>query len=192
MAPSGTLTTEQVRQRITGRNVVGLEQRGSLRAGVLVPLIVSNEGLMLLFTKRTEIVETHKGQVSFPGGVVEDADRDIVETAIREANEEVGIPSKDIEVVGLLDDHATPTGFVITPVVAFVRPSAAFVPNADEVADVFQVPLQFFAEPANARMEYRMVRGKQREVWHYTAGGHTIWGATAAIVRSLLDALGML
>jgi len=184
------ITADLIRKKVRGAHRNAVQPGSSLRAGVLVPVIVSNDGLMLLFTKRTEIVETHKGQVSFPGGVVEASDRDILHTAIREANEEVGVPEGDIEIVGLLDDHATPTGFVITPVVALVRPSAPFTPNTDEVADVFQVPIEFFADPLNARMEIRTVQGRAREVWHYTAGEHTIWGATAAIVRSLLAVLG--
>jgi 8-oxo-dGTP pyrophosphatase MutT (NUDIX family) len=167
--------------------------KGSLfQAAVLVPVVISGPVPALVFTQRTETVETHKGQVSFPGGMVEESDRDIVYTAIREGFEEIGLMEADLDVVGLLDDLATPTGFIITPVVVLARPSVPFRPNADEVAGVFEVPLAFFADPANGRMEYLMVEGRQREVWHYTTEGHTIWGATAAIVRSLLRVLGLL
>ena len=183
------ITAARIHAALAGRTRRILPLGGLKHAGVLVPLLLSGPLPELLFTKRTEIVETHKGQVSFPGGVAEPADRDIVETSLREAMEEIGIHQKDISVLGLLDDLATPTGFVITPVVGSIQPSAPLAPNPDEVAQVFQVPIQYFTEPSHARREMRIVRGAEHEVWHYEAEGHTIWGVTASIVRSLLEAL---
>lgn len=183
------ITKDMVRSALNVAARKALSQEGFQRAGVLVPLVFTPGGVELLFTKRTEHVETHKGQISFPGGVTQEEDRDIVATAIREANEEVGIHKDDLEVVGLLSDLATPSGFVITPVVAFLRPAVALTLNWAEVAEVFHVPLLFFAEPGKARQEFRQVRGESREVWSYDTGSHTIWGATAVIVRSLLGVL---
>jgi 8-oxo-dGTP pyrophosphatase MutT (NUDIX family) len=187
-----SLTQDSVRASFASsrRQTVTLE--GFRLAAVLVPLIFTPTGVELLFTKRTETVETHKGQVSFPGGVVDAGDRDIKATATREAMEEIGIREEDIEVVGFLDDLATPTGFIITPVVAFLRPAVALTPNWEEVAEVFHMPLDFFAAPEHGRHEMRNVMGKEREVWHYDTGTHSIWGATAAIVRSLLIVLRLI
>jgi 8-oxo-dGTP pyrophosphatase MutT (NUDIX family) len=163
--------------------------RGYLRAGVLVPLIATPGSVELLFTKRTEHVETHKGQISFPGGVVEDGDRDIVHTALREAEEELGVERADVEPLGLLEDLTTPTGFVITPVLGLFSRTPHLRPNPAEVAEVFTVPLDFFADPASAEREFKRVNGRQRELWKYQYGEHLIWGATAMIIRSLLREL---
>jgi 8-oxo-dGTP pyrophosphatase MutT (NUDIX family) len=159
---------------------------GYRRAAVLVPCLYGGNEPELLLTERTHTVETHKGQVSFPGGVVDDRDAGPAETALRETAEEIGVPASSVEILGTLDDHATPTGFVITPVVGVLRRLPVLTPNVDEVAEVLFVPIRFFADPTNALQGYRMVEGKRLEVWTYRWGRHTIWGATAWIIRSLL------
>jgi 8-oxo-dGTP pyrophosphatase MutT (NUDIX family) len=159
---------------------------------VLVPLILGAGGADLLFTRRTDHVETHKGQISFPGGMVEEGDKDIVHTALREAEEELGIGAKLIDIRGILDDLAVPSGFIITPVVGILDALPVLTPNPQEVAEAFTVPLAFFCNPANGRSELRDYRGERREVWSYEHGEHIIWGATAMIVRSLLLNLGVL
>ena len=169
------------------RETLSLE--GYSKAAVLVPLILESGVPHLLFTKRTEIVETHKGQISFPGGVMDPDDGDVIRTALREAWEEVGIPEAAVVISGLLDDLATPTGFIITPVVGLIEQLPRLSPNKDEVADIFQVPLSFFSDQRNGRSELREFRGRKHEVWFYQSDGHTIWGATAIIVRSLLKRL---
>jgi 8-oxo-dGTP pyrophosphatase MutT (NUDIX family) len=188
-----TVSDNELRTRLTA--LAGNELRecltieGYRRAGVLVPIIMGTGTPELLFTKRTELVETHKGQISFPGGMMDPADGDVIRTALREAWEEVGIPDSAVEVAGLLDDLPTPTGFIITPVVGIIQQLPSLAPNIHEVADVFQVPLSFFAAPKNGKTEIRNFRGKQQEVWYYKSGSNTIWGATAMIVRSLLKRL---
>jgi 8-oxo-dGTP pyrophosphatase MutT (NUDIX family) len=172
------------------RNVLAIE--GFHRAGVLVPLIMGEEGPLLLFTRRTDHVETHKGQISFPGGMADTGDADIVRTALREADEELGVSAKLVDVKGILDDLAVPSGFIITPVVGILAALPSLTPNPQEVAEAFTVPLAFFCSPANGRSEVRDFRGERREVWFYEAGKHTIWGATAMIVRSLILNLGVL
>ncbi len=186
-----TLLTGLTRLSLAGeRNVLAIE--GFHRAGVLVPLILGVEGVDLLFTRRTDHVETHKGQISFPGGMVDEGDADIVQTALREAEEELGIGSKLIGIKGILDDLAVPSGFIITPVVGILNALPLLTPNPQEVAEAFTVPLAFFCNPANGRSELREYRGGRREVWFYDHGEHIIWGATAMIVRSLLLSLGVL
>jgi len=165
---------------------------GFQRAAVLVPLLNLKTGVELLLTLRTEGVETHKGQVSFPGGAVEDGDRDIVSTALREAEEEIGLRAAAVTTVGFLDDHATPSGFVITPVVGVLRGFPELHLNPHEVAELLRIPLQFFAETQRVRREQREFRGRTHDVWYYDTGTQVIWGATAAMVRSLLSRLGML
>ena len=168
-----------------------IDAAGRRRAGVLVPLVSAQGECELVFTQRTEDVETHKGQISFPGGAMDPADRDEIETAVRETEEELGVPRGAVETIGMLDDLATPTGFVITPVVGVLAPDVAFVANPHEVADVFRLPLAFFADPRNGRTELRDREGKPYEVWFYADGTHVIWGATAAIIRALLKELAI-
>ncbi len=189
---SGKDHFEFVAEHLRARSRKELSDEGLHRAGVLVPLIVAGESFELLFTRRTEDVETHKGQVSFPGGMSDHGDRDIIDTALREAEEELGLSRESITVAGLLDDMPTPTGFLITPVVGVLTALPPIHPNAAEVAEVFRVPLSFFADGANARSELRTWRGKTFELWFYETDGHTIWGATAYITRALLTILGML
>jgi 8-oxo-dGTP pyrophosphatase MutT (NUDIX family) len=167
-----------------GRRTV--EIAGFHRAAVLVPIILAKGPPEVLLTQRTEDVETHKGQVSFPGGMVDEGDADIVHTALRETEEEVGIPRGDIQTLGMLDDLPTPTGFVITPVVGILTTLPQLTPNPREVAEVFRLPFAFFADPANGRHEMKYFRGAMQEVWYYECGGRIVWGATAMIIRSLL------
>jgi 8-oxo-dGTP pyrophosphatase MutT (NUDIX family) len=172
------------------RRVVHLPE--FLHAAVLVPLVLDNDHADIILTKRTELVETHKGQVSFPGGVVEEEDGDVRQTALRETREELGIEESEIRVVGLLDDLLTPTGFIITPVVGVLSALPPMLPNPIEVAEVFRVPISRFMAPGVGRKELREFRGEMREVWFYEEAGHVIWGATAMIIRSLLQRLKLL
>ncbi len=161
-------------------------------AAVLVPLLQDHEDVQVLLTRRTHEVDTHKGQISFPGGMVEESDPDTEHAALREAEEELGLPPSAVTTIGLLDDHATPTGFVITPVVGLLQGIPPLVPNPREVAEVLRIPLAFFADRTKPRREQREFRGRMHDVWFYDTGTHVIWGATAAMIRSLLQRLGML
>ena len=189
------ITSEEIRAKIGALGKRDDRERLSIegfrQAGVLVPIILDTVTPELLFTKRTELVETHKGQISFPGGMTNPEDEDVVRTALREAEEEIGIPGSAVEIVGTLDDLPTPTGFVITPVVGVIKKLPRLSPNRDEVADIFQVPLSFFVDSRNGRAEIREFRGVRREIWFYQRGEHSIWGATAMIVRSLLKNLDL-
>jgi len=187
------LTCESIRHRFQLEyNRISLSIDGYHRAAVLVPLFLENGSIHLLLTKRTDLVETHKGQVSFPGGMVDATDTDVVHTALREAEEEIGLPRSSVEPLGLLDDLATPTGFVITPVVGFIHTPPPLVANTDEVAEIFHVPLDFFVDQNAGRTERREFKGKSYDVWFYTYGHHLIWGATAMIIRSLLKRLSLI
>jgi len=168
-----------------------VERADLTHSAVLVPVVFAAAEPTLLLTLRTDRVETHKGQVAFPGGTVDEDDRDMTHTALRELQEELGVAASAVEVCGMLDDFATPTGFVITPVVGLLRAEPEIHPNAEEVDDVFHVPLAFFADPAHAERELRDIRGERREIWLYRYNGRIIWGATAAVIRNFLTLLTM-
>ncbi len=162
---------------------------GLTAAAVLIPLITHADGMTVLFTRRTEHLADHAGQVSFPGGRVEPGDGGPVATALREAQEEVGLDGERVEVIGCLDSCDTSTGFLVTPVVGLVTPPLALTLDAFEVAEAFEVPLGFLLDPANRRRETLMHEGRRRAYVALDYRGHTIWGATARIVVSLHEAL---
>lgn len=154
-------------------------------AAVLVPLVNRPQGVQLLLTQRTAHLRDHGGQVSFPGGRVEPEDPDREATALREMEEEVGIAAGRVQLLGRLPGYEIPSGFRITPVVGWLEPPFEVVPDAFEVADVFEAPLMHFLDPANyQRREYRF-RGRHRHYLAIPYEGRYIWGATAGMLYSL-------
>lgn len=160
----------------------------AVKAAVLLPVILRSAPV-LLFTRRTMSLARHSGQVSFPGGRSEADDRSPVETALRETFEETGIAPSFVTVAGYLDRYLTGTGFDIQPVVGLVAEGFTLAPDPQEVADVFEVPLAFLRDPANLRRESREIGGRRRSFYAFTFRDHEIWGATAAIVVSLVARL---
>jgi len=168
-------------------------EREPAHASVLVPLVLREE-LTVLLTQRTDHLTDHPGQISFPGGRAEPEDADAVSTALREAEEEIGLAPEHVDVLGSLPTYTTGTGFIVTPVVGLVRPGIALRPDPFEVAEVFEVPLAFLMNPANHRRHEIEWGGVKREFlsmpWDTTDahGGsrrYFIWGATAAMLRNL-------
>lgn len=153
-------------------------------AAVLVP-IVAHIRPTLLFTQRTPHLAAHPGQISFPGGKIDEADADAVATALREAEEEIGLAASHVEPIGFLDAYHTGTGFRITPVVAMVTPGFALNLNASEVAEAFEVPLSFFFDVQNYRTDMRTIGGKSRSYYAIPYGERYIWGATAGILNNM-------
>jgi 8-oxo-dGTP pyrophosphatase MutT (NUDIX family) len=158
-------------------------------AAVLVPLCAREGSMHVLLTERTHSVRDHPGQVAFPGGMVEPDDRDLVATALREANEEIGIQASQVEVIGYLLPQAVITGYAVLPVVGFY--TADFVPRLDprEVAGVFEVPLSYLQDSTNLVRVDRMRNGVKLPTYEYHFEGHRIWGATALMLRLFLDLL---
>jgi 8-oxo-dGTP pyrophosphatase MutT (NUDIX family) len=167
-----------------------LVDREPAAAAVLVPLVAHASGPTVLLTLRTDHLKDHAGQVSFPGGRAEAVDRDAVDTALREAEEEVGLPRAQVEVIGMLPIYTTVTNFVVTPVVGLVEPGFTVAPDPFEVAEVFEVPLEFLMTPAHHRRHSFEWPGGRREFlsmpWRPApdAADVFIWGATAAMLRN--------
>jgi len=163
---------------------------GERQAAVLVPFLGAAPEPTLLFIRRAEGLDVHSGQVAFPGGNRDAADEGPVSTALREAQEEVGLAPAEVAVQGLLPDVVTmSTGFRITGVVALLAPGAVPRPDGREVAETFTVPLAALADPAVYREEVRTANGLTRPVPYFDVKPHLIWGATGRIVRRLLDQL---
>lgn len=161
-------------------------------AAVLVPLVAHPTGPTLLFTERASGLKKHGGQISFPGGRMEPHDGGPVGGALRESAEEIGLGASYVEVLGYLADHLVITGYRITPVVGLVAPGFTLVPDANEVAGVFEVPLAFFLDPANRTKAWRKLGGQiEAEIEEFHWEGRRIWGATASMVMNLAQVLGV-
>jgi len=158
-------------------------------AAVLVALVDRPQGFTVMLTQRTDHLRDHAGQISFPGGKIEKHDEDPVATALREAEEEVGLAPHVVEVVGSLDRYVTRTGFAVTPVVAFVDPPFTINPDPFEVAEVFEVPLRHFLTPENRQRHSYEVEGVKRHFYAMPYNDYYIWGATAGMLVNLVDVL---
>ncbi len=158
-------------------------------AAVLVPLVNRPDGLTVLLTQRTDHLQHHAGQISFPGGRIEETDASAVHTALREAEEEVGLPSAHVAIIGRLDDYLTGTGFVVAPIVGLVEPPYPVNLDPFEVADIFEVPLDFVLDPANHKRHSRVLGGHERQFYAMPFGERYIWGATAAMLINLYEVL---
>ncbi len=193
--PANQLLPDALRQRFLSPPVWTPElltemkyaDRPTLHASVLVP-IVMREQPMVLLTQRTAHLSTHSGQIAFPGGKADADDVDAAATALREAQEEVGLDPAFVQVLGNLSDYLTGSSFIITPVVALVRPDFTITPNHHEVADVFEVPLQFLMNPSNHQRHVFEADGMRREwfsmPYQDQDAQRFIWGATAGMLRN--------
>ena len=162
-------------------------------AAVLLPLLVHDGALSMLLTQRTAHLHDHAGQISFPGGRVDDGDRDPVHTALREAHEEIGLPSAQVEVLGTLPEYVTATGYAVTPVIGLIERPFAISLDSFEVAEAFEVPLSFLMDPANHERRTIVFDGAPRTFyaipWTQAQRRYFIWGATAAMLRNFYQLL---
>lgn len=162
------------------------EGRTLRQAAVLVGILPTGD---LILTKRASHLKHHPGQIAFPGGKMDESDGSLEITAKREANEEIGLPFELVDVIGTLPTHETVTSFVVTPIVARVSEPFRLVPEIGEVEEVFRVPFEHYADPANFRIESRRWQGRLRYFYTVPYGPYYIWGATARILRGLADRL---
>ena len=154
-------------------------------AAVLVLIIIRNDGLQVLLTKRNENLKHHAGQISFPGGRVDDSDRNVQHTALRETEEEVGLKPALIKIIGELDQYIVGTGYLVSPIIGVIEPPFELVKQEDEVAEIFEAPLDFLISPENFRRYSRNFHGKTHYHFAITWENHFIWGATAGMLRNL-------
>ena len=165
----------------TERRVI---EREATEASVLVPLVLRDE-MTVLLTQRTDHLNDHPGQISFPGGRIEPEDTDAVAAALREAEEEIALPRHRVLPLGRLADYETVTGYRVTPIVGWIEPPIVLTPDPVEVASVFEVPLAFLLEPANQQRHFRMLGALRRDYHAIPYGERYIWGATAAMLLIL-------
>jgi len=156
-------------------------------SAVLVPLFFKNGQLQVLFTQRSMEVKDHKGQISFPGGRWEEEDRNLLSTALRETEEELGIPPDSVEVLGELGDLVTPTHYHVTPFVGIIPHPFGYRLNQQEISGVIEVPLEHLLEPQNLRLERGAFFNSQTEMPYFQFKQHVIWGATGRITRELVE-----
>jgi 8-oxo-dGTP pyrophosphatase MutT (NUDIX family) len=174
-----------------GFSEIDLNEETRLKcAAVLIPLVWYDEQWHLLFTRRTDTVESHKGQVSFPGGACDEGETTPEETALREADEEIGIQPNDVKVLGRLSNLITITYFRVTPVIGVVRWPAVFRVGAHEVARIFTIPLVWLANSSN-RWQFEMPGRTRSLIAYHPYDGELLWGATARMTVDFLSVLGL-
>ncbi len=172
---------------VTSNDVV---TTGLKLASVLVP-IIDNVNLEVLFTERTLHLKNHAGQISFPGGTMEAADKNLEETVLRETQEEIGLPPEKIQLIGTLQPLISSSNFLVTPFFGLITPPIKYQLDATEVAQVFTVPLNFLLDPNNHQREIYQYADQSREVYVIQYNEHRIWGLTAAILIALAKNLSL-
>jgi 8-oxo-dGTP pyrophosphatase MutT (NUDIX family) len=165
--------------------------RSLIPAAVLVPIVEREAALTVLLTRRTDHLDDHAGQIAFPGGRIEASDADPGAAALREAEEETGLPPARVRLIGQLDTYVTRTGFEVVPVVGLVTPPFPVVPDSFEVAEIFEVPLGFFLAPENRERHSLVYQGKERQFYAFPYGDYYVWGATAGMMVNLVDVLNV-
>jgi len=179
----------RIREVFHNRNVRRIPWTSDLtRAAVLIPLLKRDGAYHVLFTRRSDTVRHHKGEISFPGGAHDRTDRDLLSTALREAEEEIGVKAEDVEVLGCLDEVVTMSDFLVSPYVGMIPYPYAFMISPEEIAELIILPLRCFFK-YNAAEDYRTYGQKTGKVYVYECGEYVVWGATAKILSGLVDLL---
>ena len=176
----------RLREILAARPAIEIDAPQHRRACVLIPLIRNGDGWSILFTQRSENLAAHSGQISFPGGSVE-GDESLEQAAIREAEEEVGIPARHVELIGRLDDVITHSGFLVAPFVGVIHEPVDYVMQESEVVEVFEVPLEALLDVRNPEVRYVPFRKKEFPAYFYKYGRYEIWGLTGRMLKAFLD-----
>jgi len=180
-------TPAMLKQVLEERVKVDITDSDLMPAAVLILLYAKNGSYHVLLNKRSELVEYHKGEISFPGGARDPEDRDFVDTALRETEEEMGVSRGDITILGQLDDIITRTNFGVRVYVGTIPYPYPFKPSADEIAEVLEIPISVLQDPTNLLQDARLVDGDLSITISYACDGHLVFGATATILEQFLD-----
>jgi 8-oxo-dGTP pyrophosphatase MutT (NUDIX family) len=179
---------EELEQILAQREKQYINDASLKAAAVLIPMYQKQGNYSIVLIRRTETVKDHKGQISFPGGAREIEDGTLLHTAIRESREEIGLHMKDIEVIGELDDEITTTSnYVVTPFVAMIPWPYRFTKNKGEVAEIMEVPIKALLKKGCLKSNTETLNGQPIDSYTYNYEGKVIWGATARILKKLLD-----
>ena len=177
---------ERITSRINSRMPRILYVKDSVRAAVLIPIWQQEDGLCFILTQRTEQVETHKGQISFPGGMCEPVDESLIQTALRETHEEIGLHESQINILGQFDEYLSGANLIVTPFIGWGEPPLVLKRNPEEVEKILEVPWKLFRNPRQLKTESRHRFGRDVTIYHYDFYGLDIWGLTAQIIRDFL------
>jgi 8-oxo-dGTP pyrophosphatase MutT (NUDIX family) len=176
---------DQIRKGLSSLRLRTFEAGSDREAAVLMPVFERAGEPYFLLTRRTEDVQTHKGQISFPGGMREAGEK-LEVTALRETREEVGIQPSSIELLGRFHDYRSTTGYLVTPFAGYLAEPFETIPEVREVAEILLVPFRVFLDPARLRIQQMQRLGQAMDVYFYSYGAHEIWGLTARIIRDFL------
>jgi 8-oxo-dGTP pyrophosphatase MutT (NUDIX family) len=179
---------QKLRQALSRREKRPITDAGLIPSAVLVPIYLREEQYYILFTQRTERVKEHKGQVSFPGGAYQEGDRTLLDTALRESAEEIGLAPDDVEVLGELDDTVTTgSNYIVTPFVGLIPWPYKFKVDGWETEEIIEVPISALLDKGSQRQETEVIGGKAVSSYFYHYQGKVIWGATARILHQFLE-----
>ena len=176
----------RLRELLAQRPAIEIDAPQHRRACVLVPLIADNGGWSILFSRRSDQLQAHSGQIAFPGGAVERGES-LEDAAIREAHEEVGIPGEHVELIGRLDDVITNSGFLVAPFVGVLQERIEYVLQESEVVEVFEVPVEALLDIRNPEVRYVAWRQRKYPAYFYRYGTWEIWGLTGRMLKAFLD-----
>lgn len=178
---------EKLKDILNKRERTPINDPAYVHAAVVVPLFNKEGSCHILFTRRTQEVKHHKGQISFPGGAFDEEDGSLRETALRETFEEIGLRENDVQMIGILDDIVTSTGFIVTPFVGYFSYPYRFRLSQREIAAIIEVPLSSLLDPECFSEREIVEEDRRRMVYNYQYGQHAIWGATALILKQFLE-----
>ncbi len=156
-------------------------------ATVLIPITFDNDGPLVIFTRRAKHLRNHAGQIAFPGGKVEESDSSDMQAVIRECFEEIHLKSADVNILGMLAQHDTVTGYSISPFVGLIKNHNKLKPELSEVSEIFKIPLKFLLNKKNMQIQNYKFNGCQRSYYTIPYGPYYIWGATAYIIKTFSD-----
>ena len=176
----------ELRRLLASRPAIEIDAPQYRRAAVLIPIIRNGDHWSILFTRRSENLAAHSGQIAFPGGTVEPGEP-LELAAVREAEEEVGIRSEDVEVIGRLDDVVTNSGFLVAPFAGVIHEPIEYVMGEGEVVEVFEVPIDALLDPATPQVRYVQFRNRHYPAYYYVHGEYEIWGLTGRMLKAFLD-----